>query len=99
MIISGDLNYDYVANESIHSNPIHYIESLCDMSQLITEKTRVTQNTESTLDVILTTNPSLHKSSGVITKTLSDHYMLFIELSVPKKALQDDHNTVTFSKL
>ena len=66
------------------------------MSQLITEKTRVIQNTESTLDVILTANPSLHKRSGVITETLSDHYMLSIELSVPKKALQDNHNTVTF---
>ena len=95
----GDLNYDYVVNESLHSNPIHYIESLHDISHLITEKTRVTQSTESILEVILTTDPSLHKRSGVITKTLSDHYMLFIQLSVPKKALQDDHNTVTFSKL
>ena len=94
--ILGDLNYDYIVNESLHSNPIHYIESLYDMSQLITEKTRVTQNTESTLDVILTTNPSLHKRSGVIMKTLSDHYMIFTELSVPKKVSQDKHNTVTF---
>ena len=60
MIILGDLNYNYVVNESLHSNPIHYIESLYDLSQLFTEKTRVTQNTESTLYVILTTNPSLH---------------------------------------
>ena len=58
MIILGDMNYDYVINESLHSNHIHYIESLYDMSQLITEKTRVTSNTESTLDLILTTNPS-----------------------------------------
>ena len=72
------------------------MESLYDMSQLMSEKTTVTHSTESTLDVILTTNPSLHKRSGVITKTLSDHYMIFTELSVPKKVLQDNHNTVTF---
>ena len=24
MIILGDMNYDYVINESLHSNPIHY---------------------------------------------------------------------------
>ena len=90
------MNYHYVVNESLHSNPIHNIESLYDMSQLITENTRVTQNTESTLDVILTTNPSLHKRSGVITKTLSNHYMIFTELFVPKKVSQDKHNTVTF---
>ena len=65
------------------------------MSQLITEKTRVTSSTESTLDLILTTNPSLHKRSGVMNKTLSDHYMTFTELSVPKDVLQGNHNTAT----
>ena len=69
MILLGDFNYDYVVNESLHANPVYYIETLYDMTQLITEKTRVTQCTESTLDIILTTNPSLHKRSGVIKKT------------------------------
>ena len=96
MIILGNLNYDYVIKESLHSHPIHYIESLYDMSQLITEKTRVTSSTESTLDLILTTNPSLYKRSGVMKKTLSDHDMTLTELSVPKKVLQGNHNTVTF---
>ena len=66
------------------------------MSQLITEKTRVTQSTESTLDIILTTDPGLHKRSGVIKKTLSDRYITFTELTLPKKTSQDLHNTVTF---
>ena len=96
MILMGDLNYDYVVNESLHANPIHYIETLYDMSRLITEKTRVTQCTESTLDVILTTNPSLHKRSGVIKKTLSDHYLTFTGLFLQKKTPHDIHNTVTF---
>ena len=64
MILMGDLIYDYVVNESLHANPIHYIETLYDMLL----KTRVTQCRESTLDIILTTNPSLHKRSGVIMK-------------------------------
>ena len=38
MILLGDLNYDYVVNESLHTNPVHYIEALYEMSQLITEK-------------------------------------------------------------
>ena len=37
-ILLGDLNYDYDINESLHKNPIHYIESLYEMTQLITEK-------------------------------------------------------------
>ena len=76
--------------------PILFITlNLYDMSQLITVKTRVISSTESTLDLILTTNPSLHKPSGVIKKTLSDYYMTFTELSVPKKVPQGNHNTVT----
>ena len=63
MILLGDLNYDYVVNESLHTNPVYYIETLYDMSQFIAEKTRVTQCTASTQDIILTTNPSLHKRS------------------------------------
>ena len=96
MILLGDFNYDYVVNESLHANPVYYIETLYDMTQLITEKTRVTQCTESTLDIILTTNPSLHKRSGVIKKTLSDHYVIFTELFLLKKTPHDIHNTVTF---
>ena len=96
MIILGDMNYAYVINEFLHSNLIHYIESLYDMCQLITEKTRVTSSTESTLDLILTTNPSLHKRCDVIKKTLSDHYMTSTELAVPKKVLHGNHDTVTF---
>ena len=96
MILLGDFNYDNVVNESLHANPVYYIETLYDMTQLITEKTRVTECTESTLDIILTTNPSLHKRSGVIKKTLSDHYVIFTELFLLKKTHHDIHNTVTF---
>ena len=81
MILLGDLKYDYVVNESLHNNPVYYIETVCDMSQLIMEKARVTQCTESTLDIILSTNFSLYKRSGVIKKTLSDHYMTFTDVS------------------
>ena len=48
MILLGDLNYDYVVKESLHTNPVYYIETLYDMSRFITEKTRVTQCTAST---------------------------------------------------
>ena len=38
MILLGDLNHVYVVNESLHTHPVHYIEALYEMSQLITEK-------------------------------------------------------------
>ena len=96
MILLGDLNYDYVVNESLHANPIHNIETLYDMSQLITEKTRVTQCTMNALDIILTANPRSPQTFRVIKKTLSDHYLTFTELFLLKKAPHDIHNTATF---
>ena len=89
-ILLGDLNYDYDINESLHKNPIHYIESLYEMTQLITEKTRVTECSETLLDVIMTTN------SGVVKKTLSDHYMIYTELTFPKKLINTTHNVITY---
>ena len=95
-ILLGDLNYDYDINESLHKNPIHYIESLYEMTQLITEKTRVTECSETLLDVILTTNPELHRVSGVVKKTLSDHYMIYTELTFPNKLINTTHNVITY---
>ena len=95
----GDLNYDYDINESLHKNPIHYIESLYGMTQLITDKTRVTECSETLLDVILTTNPELHRVCGVVTKTLSDHYMIYTELIFPKNTMNATHNVVTLKIL
>ena len=95
MILLGDLNYDYVVNESLHADPVYYIETLYDMSQLIPEKTRVKQCTENTLDIISTTNPSLHKCSGVIKKKLKWPLCDFTELFLPKKTPYNIHNTVT----
>ena len=66
MILLGDLSYDWVVHETLHTNPVYSMEALYDMSQLITEMARVTQCTESMLNIILTTNPSLPKRSGVI---------------------------------
>ena len=95
MIWLGDLNYDCVVIESFHTNPVHYGETFKDMSQLTTEKTGVTQCTESMWDIISTANPGLHKRSGVIKKTLNDHYVRSTELFWPKKASQYLHSTVT----
>ena len=35
VISLGDLNFDYVMNETLSTNPIYYIEIACEMRQLI----------------------------------------------------------------
>ena len=67
------------------------------LRQLITEKTRVSHQSESTIDVILTSHPDMHKKSGIIKYTLSDHFLTYTEVQrhCPSKDTHK-HNTVRF---
>ena len=61
VISLGDLNFNYIMDETLSTNPIHYIETAYDMHQLIDQPTRVDDKTSSVLDVILTSHPALHR--------------------------------------
>lgn len=94
IIILGDLNYDYKIDENLCRNPLFYIESLYGLKQLIDSPTRVTVNSSTTLDVILTSIPEFHKSSGVIPVTVSDHYLVYTDLIF--NAPEQKHQSVRF---
>ena len=74
-VLVGDFNWDYnIDNDNSCS---HVIESICQMTQLISEPTRVTPNSSSVIDHIYTSNESYHIKSGVLCSTLSDHYAIY----------------------
>ena len=77
IISMGDLNYDYKLDKSLSNNPNHYIEMAYEMTQLILQTTRETNDTSTTLDMILVSHPCLHKSSGVMKYNFSDHYLVY----------------------
>ena len=54
IVIMGDLNYDYNVNENVLTHPIHKIEKLFSLRQLIVTPTRVTSISATILDIILT---------------------------------------------
>ena len=64
---------------------------------LITEKTKVSHQSESTIDVILTSHSDMHKKSGIIKYTLSDHFLTYPEVQrhCPSKDTHK-HNVVRF---
>ena len=97
VIALGDLNFDYKLDDSLCNNPIYYLEMSYGLRQLITEKTRVSHQSESTIDVILTSHPDMHKKSGIIKYTLSDHFLTYTEVQrhCPSKDTHK-HNTVRF---
>ena len=86
VIILGDFNFDYVIDETLSTNPAHHIELLLNCSQLITNYTRSTSSSKSTIDHIYTSMPELHVSSGVIPCSISDHDIIYTILNHSYKA-------------
>ena len=75
VISLGDLNFNYILDETLSINPIHYIETAYDMYHLIDQPTRVDDKTSSVLDVILTSHSAINRKSAVLKYTLSDHHL------------------------
>ena len=95
VILIGDLNYDYRKDDSLATNPIHFIESMFEMKQLVDSPTRVTTETSTLLDVILSSVPDHHISTRVLPISMSDHFPVITILKSQQK-LKAAHKTVRF---
>ncbi len=74
VVILGDLNYNnYVHGDT--RNPVHFMEQLFSMTQIIKEPTRLTATSSTTIDVVLTTMPDKHIKTGVIS---CGHHLVYI---------------------
>ena len=94
IIIPADLNFDYKYDESLSTNPVHYVENLYGMTQVITKQTRITNTSSTLIDVLLTTMPELHSHSDVFEFSLSDHFLIYTCVKVSRNKRQ--HKTVRF---
>ncbi|CAH1239100.1 Hypp5710 [Branchiostoma lanceolatum] len=74
--IMGDLNCNLLQDKG-PSEDLTFLCDLHDLTNLITEPTRVTENSSTLLDVILTSNPSKYSKSGVFKCGLSDHHLIY----------------------
>ena len=97
VIFLGDLNFNYIPNEALYTNPNHYIETAYDVHQSTDQPTRVADKTSSVLDVILMSHPVLHRNSAVLRYTLSDHYLIYTDMEFGSTKLSvAGHNTLKF---
>ena len=94
IILSADLNIDYVMDESFSSNPVHHIEILYGISQIVTKPTRDTDKSSTLIDVILTTMPELHSYTDVYEFALSDHFLVYTCVNSPIRKAK--HKTVRY---
>ena len=96
IVIFGDLNFNYKLDESLSLNPVHLIENLFHLSQIVTEPTRKTLTSSTLLDVILTSVPEKHLESRVLTTAFSDHYSVFTVIDTIKQKYMDTTNAIRF---
>jgi len=92
VIVVGDLNYDCLAPKV--SSEITSIESCFNMSQLVKDATRVTLQTKSLIDVVLSNVPELHSETKVMLNNASDHYPVLTKFKVEARC--NTHNVVSF---
>ena len=85
IILTGDLNCDLLTDNPRGSA----LRSFCtaiNATQLVNDPTRVTRQSSTLIDVVLTSNPALVKTSGVLETTISDHFLVYVvlDLKIPK---------------
>ena len=79
-MVLGDLNMDMQNDEVKGKEANSALTDFCDrfcLSNEITEPTRVTEKSESLIDVILTSNPERYAKCGNLQLGVSDHDLVF----------------------
>ena len=83
LYILGDVNCNLLPEASAHiSSHLTNIFDIYDLSQLITEPTRVTPVSKTLIDLCITNSPEKVSNSGVIHLGISDHSLVFMTRKV-----------------
>lgn len=77
VIIMGNLNLDKLKVNERDAKLRKDLEEVFELTCLITEPTRITASSQTLLYDILTNQPDLFKTAGVISIDLSDHCMVY----------------------
>ena len=92
VIVIGDVNCDLLTdNPSCYTKKLKEITDSFDMTQLIKEATRVTENSESLIDHIYTTCPDKVIKSGVLHTGMSDHSFVYTVIGKERHTSVNGH--------
>lgn len=93
LIMMGDINIDYA---SCTNNKWQNLVELFDLTQLVTEPTRITQSTSTIIDHIYTSNPENVSECFVPYYSLSDHFPVCFTRKVSCKISKAEHTSTTY---
>ena len=80
VIILGDFNCDLLRSSTTSNHTRKFLDliEVFQFDQIITQRTRITQNSETLIDVALTNSPENIANSGVLHVGISDHSLIYI---------------------
>ncbi len=92
ILLMGDVNCDLLAeNPHCYTKKMKEVSENFHLKQIITEATRVTENSKSLLDHIYTSCPSNISKSGVLYTGMSDHFGAYTILGKEIKEKIQNH--------
>ena len=99
-ILIGDFNtnIDRCNNNYALTRKLKEFSDTCNFTQLIKDYTRVTDNSRTTIDLILTSDYTNISQSGVTDIGLSDHCMIYCTRKLKRDYIAK-HNNVTFRSM
>jgi hypothetical protein len=56
---------------------LKYLEEVNNLQCMITEPTRITMNSQTLLDILLTNSPEIFRKCGTYNPEISDHYLIY----------------------
>ena len=89
VILTGDLNFNYSNEKKMDVNPLYFIESANNLTQLVSDYTRVTPTSKSIIDVILSSHPESHLCTGIGKIAMSDHYLVYTVVKSIKPSINE----------
>ena len=93
-ILMGDLNCDLLTTTPhCYTKRLNFICESFNLTQIITETTRITETSETLLDVIYCSNASKFCKSGVIHAGISDHSVIYAIIGKNKNKADSMLNT------
>lgn len=81
VIIIGDLNCNLHGNCSDDRALSNFCSAL-NLTQLVKEPTRVTERSQTLIDIVLTTNENIINACKVKSLTISDHSLVYVTVKV-----------------
>ena len=84
LLVMGDFNCDFLRPNS-QAGKLMSLVSECSLVQMVDGPTRVTQGSESQIDLLFSSDTDLLRLVGCVDPGLSDHSLIFGELDVKRE--------------